>query len=132
MKKIFQIIGLLLVLSLVMAISGCSMAGGKNKALIGVWSVENSEVKAKNEFFEESYMAVAKLNYYKDAVIEITKDGKFVVNSNVGTYEIVNESQIDITANGATTREKYAVDGNNLTLELFDGQIVVKLTRKVK
>lgn len=129
MKKSLHICGILiLILLFLLSMVGCS-GRHKNNELLGVWTVENSVVKAKNDFYQESYMVIAKMAYYEGATIEITEDNKYIVNGDVGTYEVVNDSQIDITRQGTTTRDTYILEDDHLTIELFEGQIVVNLKK---
>jgi len=127
MKKSLCICGMIVLILL--STVGCG--GNKNSELMGVWTVENSVVEAKNDFFQESYMVIAQMAYYEGATIEITKDKKYIVNGDAGSYEIINDTQIDITRQGTTTRDTYILKDGHLTLKLFDGQIVVNLVKKI-
>ncbi len=129
MKKSLCTYGMLvLILLFLLSMVGCS-GGHKNNELLGLWTVENSVVEAENDFFQESYMVIAEMAYYEGATIEITEDKKYIVNGDVGTYEVVNDTQIDITRQGMTTRDTYILEDDHLTLELFEGQIVVNLKK---
>ena len=127
-KRLYSYGMLVLVFLFLLSMVGCS-GGHKKNELVGLWTVEDSVVKAEKEFFQESYMVIAEMAYYEGATIEITEDKKYIVNGDVGTYEIVDDTQIDITRQGTTTRDSYILEDGHLTLELFNGQIVVNLKK---
>lgn len=129
MKKCLRMCGLLILVFLfLLSVAGCSSS--KDNALVGVWTVENSVTDAKEDFLQESYLVIAKMHYYEGATVEITENHQFIVNGNIGTYEVLDDSQIEIKSAAASGKDTYLLEDNRLTLQLFDGQIVVHLIKK--
>ncbi|MBQ3553104.1 MAG: hypothetical protein IJA08_00250 [Clostridia bacterium] len=129
MKMSLRACGILvLVFLFLLSMAGCS--GSKGNALVGVWTVESSVTDAKEDFLQESYLVIAKMHYYEGATVEITEDSKFIVNGNIGTYEVLDDSQIEIKSAAASGKDAYILDNDHLTLKLFDGQIVVNMIKK--
>ena len=96
-----------------------------NSGIAGNWIVESTE-------FDGGFVSKMAAEIYEDCgEIEITKDGKYLLLGQVATYNLSEDSYIEITDNmGATSRNKYELTEDTLKIYFLDGKTIVNFKRK--
>ena len=145
MKKI---VSLMVVAMMMLSITAC---GGGNKEvketaeqagetvvaeeqasseIVGEWVVTGSEIKAEEKILKMQFELAREMAYFEGAVLKFHDDGKCELNGQVATYTLISDNEFESTnSDGAVTRTKFTIDGNNMKLDLYAGQFIVNAKR---